>query len=136
MKIKLDTGAFMPERAYPGDAGLDLKSPIDTILWGGDTLTIDTGVHMALPFGTVGLIKSRSGLNVKHSILCEGVIDCGYRGSIRVKLYNHGNEGYDIHKGDKIAQLVIVPVLYPELSLADELEDTDRGCDGFGSTGR
>lgn len=136
MKVKLDKGAYLPERAYPSDAGLDLKSTIDTILWGGETLTIDTGVHMELPFGTVGMIKSRSGLNVKHSIQCEGVIDCDYRGSIKVKLYNHGNEGYDIHRGDKIAQLVILPVLYPELEQAEKLEPTERGEGGFGSTGR
>lgn len=82
------------------------------------------------------MLKSKSGLNVKHGITSEGVIDVGYTGSIRVKLYNNTTEHYHVKKGDKISQLVILPILKPELELVESLEDTDRGGNGFGSSGR
>jgi dUTP pyrophosphatase len=82
------------------------------------------------------MVKSKSGLNVKHGITSEGVIDVGYTGSIRVKLYNHSNRPYRVEKGDKISQLVIMPILTPELELAPSLEATDRGDNGFGSSGK
>ena len=91
---------------------------------------------MEIPEGYVGFIKSKSGLMVNHGILTDGTIDCGYTGSIKVKLFNHGGSKYEVKKGDKIAQLVIVPCLLPELELVDKLEETDRGDGGFGSTGR
>lgn len=160
MKIKLDKGAFMPERAHESDAGLDLKSMEDAIVPAGGSYIFDTGVHielhdidvvvpeyyetkelcgiktMACSFPTVAFLKSKSGLNIKHNITSEGVIDQGFTGSIKVKLYNHGAEDYQIKRGDKISQLVIVPILIPELEVVDELEETDRGENGFGSTGR
>lgn len=135
MKVKLDRFALMPERAHPTDAGLDLRSPCDVTVHAGGSAVIDTGVHMELPHGTVGLLKSRSGLNVRHGILSEGVIDEGYTGSIRVKLYNHSGEDYEVRRGDKITQLVILPVVIPELEAVDELCETERGDGGFGSTG-
>ena len=136
MKVVLDNGAYMPERAYEADAGYDLRSPIKTRLYAGQAVVIDTGVHVQIPKGHVGMLKSKSGLNVKHDIVGEGVIDSGYTGSIHVKLYNHGNESYVIEVGDKISQLVIIPILTPELELTDSLEATDRGNGGFGSSGR
>lgn len=136
MKIKLDPGAFMPERAHSADAGYDLRSPITGRIYAGEAVVIDTGVHVQIPVGYVGMLKSKSGLNVKHDIVGEGVIDSGYTGSIRVKLYNHGAESYMIECGDKISQLVILPIITPELELVTELEETDRGDNGFGSTGR
>lgn len=136
MKIKLDPGAFMPERAHSADAGYDLRSPITGRIYAGEAVVIDTGVHVQIPVGYVGMLKSKSGLNVKHDIVGEGVIDSGYTGSIRVKLYNHGAESYMIECGDKISQLVILPIITPELELVTELEETDRGNKGFGSTGR
>lgn len=136
MKIKLDPGAFMPERAHSADAGYDLRSPITGRLYAGEAIVIDTGVHVEIPQGYVGMLKSKSGLNVKHDIVGEGVIDSGYTGSIRVKLYNHGAESYMIECGDKISQLVILPIITPELELVTELEETERGNNGFGSTGR
>ncbi len=105
-------------------------------LYAGQAITIDTGVHVEIPRGHVGMLKSKSGLNVKHDIVGEGVIDSGYTGSIRVKLYNHGSESYMIERGDKISQLVILPIITPELELADELEETERGANGFGSSGK
>lgn len=135
MKIMLDTGAYMPEYAHEADAGADLKSPIDAILNGGDSVVIDTGVHIAIPSGYVGFLKSKSGLNVKSGILSEGVIDAGYTGSIRVKLYNHSKQPFFIYKGQKISQLVILPFLHADFERVDALDETERGNGGFGSTG-
>lgn len=141
MRIKLDEGAIMPTRAHENDAGLDLYAMEDRFIspCGAeyDGTVFDTGVHIALEPGTYGKIESRSGLNMKHGIVsCGGVIDSGYTGSITVKLYNLGNEPYTVKKGDKIAQLVIMPYIAPELELVDELDETERGNNGFGSSGR
>ena len=143
MKVKLDKGAIMPTRAHSTDAGLDLYSPIEFWLnpydpmWGGNSSAcVNTGVHIAIPEGCVGMIKSKSGLNVKHGITSEGVVDAGYTGSIIVKLYNHGKESVYIEKGQKISQLVILPIITPELELVRTLEETERADGGFGSTGK
>ena len=132
----LDTGAFMPTRAYPADAGLDLYAKEDAIVDAKDSCTFDTGVHIEIPEGCVGFLKSKSGLNVKHGITSEGVIDAGYTGSIVVKLYNNSGYEYRVKAGDKISQLVLLPIITPDLELSDTLEDSDRGANGFGSTGR
>lgn len=92
----------------------------------------DTGVHVQLPKNTVGFLKSKSGLNVKHGITSEGVIDVGYTGSIIVKLYNHGSKPYKVCRGDKISQLVILPCILPELEVVSSLEETERGDKGSG----
>lgn len=136
MRITLDEGAFMPEKKHPTDAGFDLRTPIDFTL-GHDKcrILIDTGVSVELPPGTVGMIKSRSGLNWNNGIQCEGVIDENYRGTIGVVLYNHGRYDVSFKRGDRIAQLVILPCVYTEIEIVDELKETDRGEGGFGSTG-
>ena len=115
MKVKLDEGAFLPERKHTADAGLDLKAPKGTLvgLMPNDKVCIDTGVHIELPSGYVGLIKSRSGLN-RDGIQCEGVIDENYRGSIGITLYNQGEDLLIISPGDRIAQLLVVPCMYVE----------------------
>ena len=136
MKIKLDPGAYVPERAHPTDAGLDLKTPKSFYLRPKDTVVVDTGVHVQLPPGTCGLMVAKSGLNIKADILSTGLIDEGYTGSICVKLYNHGSEPYHFHAGDKISQLVILPVSYEPIEIVDELDDTERGDKGFGSSGK
>lgn len=136
MKIKLDPGAHMPTRAHPTDAGLDLYAREAQIVPAKESAIFDTGVHIELPIGSVGFIKSKSGLNVKHGITSEGVIDVGYTGSITVKLYNHSGFDYHVEAGDKISQLVILPIFAPHMKLVDELEETERGDNGFGSTGR
>ena len=136
MKIKLDENAFMPTRAHETDAGLDLRSPIGVLVPAWGSVLIDTGVHIELPQYTTGFLKSKSGLNVLHGITSEGVIDCGYTGSIRVKLYNNSDKKYTVHKGDKISQLVVMPVLLESLQVVNELGETDRGENGFGSSGR
>lgn len=136
MKVKLDPGAFLTERAHQSDAGLDLRSPICAVVPAHGSAVIDTGLHVALPELTAGLIVSKSGLNVKHDLTSTGLIDAGYTGSIRVKLYNHGDSDYQVRRGDKISQLLILPVIAPELELVSELEPTERGEGGFGSSGR
>lgn len=137
MKIKLDAGSFMPTRSHEDDAGLDLRTTEEAMLWPGKSHCFDTGVHMEIPKGYFGKIESKSGLNVNAGIVsCGGVIDAGYTGSIIVKLYNLGEQGYRFCKGDKIAQLVIQPCIAPELEIVAHLDDTERGDGGFGSTGR
>lgn len=136
MKIKLEEWAIMPERAHSTDAGLDLKTPEGFLLKAHKSAIINTGVHIELPPNTAGFLKSKSGLNVKHGITSDGTIDVGYTGSIRVKLYNHSSKDYLFSAGDKITQLVIVPILTPELELVDELEATERADKGFGSSGK
>ena len=136
MKIMLEPNAYMPTRAYPTDAGLDIYAREAQIVPAKESATFDTGVHIELPENTVGMLKSKSGLNVKHGITSEGVIDVGYSGSICVKLYNNSGYDYIVNKGDKISQLVIMPILTPELELVEELEESGRGSNGFGSSGR
>lgn len=137
MKIMLDKGAFMPVREHAQDAGLDLRAKERVKIWPGMSAAIDTGVHIELPPGYYGKIESKSGLNVKYDVVsCGGVIDEGYTGSIVVKLYNFGQNSHVFEPGDKVAQLVIQPYVTPDLFLVDELSDTERGSDGFGSTGK
>lgn len=136
MKIKLDSGAICPTRAHDIDAGLDLYSREDKVVPARGSAIFDTGVHVELPLYTAGFLKSKSGLNVKHNITSDGVIDVGYTGSICVKLYNHGDTDYQVKRGDKISQLVVVEIQTPHLRIVDELQDTSRGNNGFGSTGR
>ena len=135
MNIKLEKWAYMPERAHSTDAGADLRTPHDVIVMPHSSAVVDTGVHIELPPNTVGMIKSKSGLNVRAGLVSEGVIDVGYTGSIVVKLYNHSDKAYGFKAGDKITQLVIMPILTPTFELVDEFAETERGTNGFGSTG-
>jgi dUTP pyrophosphatase len=146
MKIMLDKGAILPTRAHETDAGLDLYTPVDVAVerckWTPSegltvgSATIDTGVHVEIPKGYVGFIKSKSGLMVKSGLTADGTIDCGYTGSIVVKLFNHISVTHHFNAGDKIAQLVLLPIITPDLEVVDTLEDTERGSNGFGSSGR
>lgn len=136
MKIALDPGATMPTRAHPYDAGLDLYAMTNVWIRPQSSEFFDTGVHVEIPEGYVGLVKSRSGLMLRNNITTDGTIDCGYTGSIGVMLFNHGKADCFIRAGERIAQLVIVPCLLPELDLVDKLEETERGDGGFGSTGK
>lgn len=136
MKIKLDPGAYEPKRAHANDAGLDLFAREAQTVPAGRSAVFDTGVHIQLPPGTAGLLVSKSGLNVNHDLTSTGLIDEDYTGSIVVKLYNQGGYDYRVEAGDKISQLVILPVLKPETEIADELGETERGDKGFGSTGK
>lgn len=136
MKIVLSKHATAPTRSHPWDAGLDLYSTEDGYIRCGHHRVFETGVKAEILEGYVGLVKSRSGLLVKHGIHTDGVIDSHYTGTIKVCLINNGGSKYTVAKGDKIAQLVILPCALPEIEIVDELADTDRGANGFGSTGR
>lgn len=134
--LALDKGAYLPEKAHEDDAGYDLRTPKADYIPAKGSCVIDTGVHIAIPKGYAGVICSKSGLNVKHGIISDGLIDSGYTGSIRVKLYNLSDKSYLIEAGDKISQIMFVPVLSVTMLEAIALEETERGDGGFGSTGR
>lgn len=136
MRVVLDNGAIMPTRAHATDAGYDLYAREQQIIHAQESACFDIGVHIEIPAGYVGFLKSKSGLNVKHGITSEGVIDAGYTGSIVVKLYNNSGFDYTVHKGDKISQIVLLPIFTPELEQVDKLEETERGAGGFGSSGK
>lgn len=134
MKVVLDDGAYMPEKAHNDDAGFDLRTPCPVRVRPHSWETVDTGVHLEIPKGYVGMIKTKSGVNVKRNCLTEGVVDSGYTGSIMVKIYNFGQTEQCFEKGDKITQIVLIPFISPDLVLSDKLDETERGNDGFGST--
>lgn len=136
MEIMLDNRAYMPARGHSTDAGLDLRTPEAVTVPAYGSVTVDTGVHVALPHGCAGLLVSKSGLNVKHDITSTGLIDEGYTGSIVVKLYNNGSEDHEFEAGDKVTQLVVIPVVYEPLEQVSVFNATERGDNGFGSTGR
>ena len=142
LEIKVNDGGFTPERANPTDAGLDLRAFEDKRLEPGQVTMVDTGVAVKIPKWHVGLLFQRSsftkyGISLANAV---GVIDADYRGTIKVAFRNHNTEsGYLINKGDKIAQLVVMPVALPDLQFfrGTDVEwlDTKRGEGGFGSTG-
>lgn len=136
VKVMLEPGAKMPHRAHPTDAGMDLFAMEGGTIPPCGSVSFDTGVHIGIPSGYVGLLTSKSGLMAKQGITSRGTIDSGYVGSIKAVLFNHSHNYVQIEKGQKITQLVILPILTPELEEVDSLEDTDRGEGGFGSTGR
>ncbi len=138
MKVQIkrvDKEIELPKYAKKGDAALDLSSAEEHIILPSEKKNIRTGIKMAIPEGHVGLVWDRSGLAAKHSIhTIAGVIDSGYRGEIGVVLVNLGKEEFRVQKGMRIAQLLIQPVADAELEEVSELEETERGASGFGST--
>ena len=136
MKVMLEHGAKMPTREHARDAGLDLFANEGASIPSHSAVTIRTGVHVQLPSGTAGLLVSKSGLNSKMHITTTGLIDEGYRGEIQVTMHNHGNAPFMVVPGQKISQLVIVPVLYETVEVVEEIQGGERGSNGFGSTGK
>lgn len=136
VKVILNKGAKMPTKAHEADAGFDLYTPERKVIRRNDSATIDTGVHIEIPRGYVGFLKSKSGLNVKCGITGEGVIDSGYTGSIVAKLYNNGDDLVILEAGQKIIQIVFLPIPEIELVQVDAFKNTERGDNGFGSTGK
>jgi dUTP pyrophosphatase len=137
----LREGARPPRRTRPNDAGFDLACCEDFHLEPGESATVPTGFALALPEGIVGLVCPRSGLAAKSQVTVvngPGVVDDNFRGECCVLLINHGRERFVAKAGDRIAQLVLVPVWTPQVRLVDELPDSpdDRGVGGFGSSGR
>lgn len=145
LKYMLDNGAFAPTRAHKSDAGWDLRMPYDQYSFNHKysiephkSLCINTGIHVQIPEGYVGFLKSKSGLNVTSGITSgEGVIDSGYTGPIVVKLVNNSDDTFFFKTGQKITQLVVLPILqFEDAEPVEYLEETERGEHGFGSTGR
>lgn len=151
---RLHEAAPLPVRQHPDDAGLDLLADMTTVIDAGTTppttaevpmtihpgehAMVPTGIAMALPEGTVGMVCPRSGLAAKKGVTVlngPGQVDAGYRGEVKVVLINHGAQPIRIEHGMRIAQLVITPILTPAVEVVDELDDTTRGAGGFGSTG-
>lgn len=128
-----------PVQAHPGDAGADLVSAISLTLAPGERALVSTGTSVALPEGTVGLVAPRSGLAAKHGITivnAPGVIDAGYRGELKVCLLNtDAREAYEIAAGDRIAQLLVLPIAQIMYRAVTELPSGERGDAGFGSSG-
>lgn len=136
IRTKIRYDAFLPERAHDTDAGADIRTPEGFWLRAHDSEIVATGVHVELPAGTVGMLKSKSGLNTRYGIVSEGVIDEGFSGEIIVKLYNLSDHDYMFQRGDKITQLVVMPVHYVTYEQVDEINAGERGTNGYGSTGR
>jgi dUTP pyrophosphatase len=141
MKIKkLYPNAIIPTYGNPGDAGMDLY--VTLLGWGFSDLMpseariFSAGIALEIPNGFVGMIKPRSGLAAKYKLdILAGVVDSGYRGEILVNLINHGKENVRINHGDRIAQMIILPVYQAEFIEVDDLSETIRGKNGHGSTG-
>ena len=134
---QLDFDLPVPGYAHHGDAGLDLYAACDALVTGLPVL-IPTGVAVAVPDGHVGLVCPRSGLSTFGVTVANspGVVDSGYRGELMVRLTTTSSTPYPVYRGDRIAQLLIVPVLRPAVTVVDRLDNTERGTGGFGSTGR
>lgn len=126
----------MPIRAHVKDAGIDLITPIDFFVPAHGYAFVDTGMHVELPESTRGHICSKSGLNRDHGITTDGTIDEGYTGSVGITVHNDSDLPYMFKRGQKVAQLVVEPILRPQLVLAQSISGDERGDNGFGSTGR
>jgi dUTP pyrophosphatase len=137
---RLDHTVPLPSAAHPGDAGLDLRSNVDVIVGPGERAMVGTGVAVAIPEGHAGLVLPRSGLASRQGLTlanAPGLIDAGYRGEIICSVVNlDRSEPVKIARGDRIAQLVIVPTTVVKPEWVDELPPSERGEGGFGSTGR
>jgi dUTP pyrophosphatase len=136
---RLDPDLPLPEYAHPGDAGMDLFARIDARLEPGERLLVPTGIAIALPAGFVALVHPRSGLALRHGLALvnsPGTIDAGYRGEIGVIVINHDPRSpFDIRRGDRIAQLLVLPVTRAQVVEVGDLPGSHRGEGGFGSTG-
>jgi len=145
MKVKLDTYtdengvdrvAKAPTRAHSTDAGLDLYAMHGGLVRAHQAATFHTGTHVQLPKGTAGILMPKSGMMTRHDLLTFGIVDQGYDGEILVHIFNLGSEDYTVRAGDKISQMLVVPVLYEPVEVVDHIEAGDRGMNGFGSSGR
>lgn len=143
LQIKmLSSDVPLPEYATAGSAGMDLCANVSDVteIAPGETIRVPTGIAIALPDSEhVALICARSGLSIRHGITLAngvGVIDSDYRGEILVGLYNQSDRVYAIEPGERIAQMLILPICRPELDVCESLDETERGAGGFGSTGR
>ena len=134
-KLKVIARGSIPKRAHKDDAGLDLCAMEDGWIFPKSRKVFETGCSVSIPKNHVGFLTSKSGL-MTMGVTSRGTIDSGYTGMIKAVLYNHSWKFVRIRKGQKITQLVLVPIITPEIDLVDALEETERSSSGFGSTGR
>lgn len=135
---KVHPDASLPSYAHASDAGMDVRSVEDVVIPPGGRALIHTGLVMLLPPGYEAQVRPRSGLAIKNGVTVlntPGTIDSGYRGEVGVILVNLGGEDFSVRKGDKVAQIVVAPVVQAEIEETCEVDETDRGSGGFGSTG-
>ena len=135
---KVHPDAVLPSYAHSSDAGMDVRSVADMTIAPGKRALVPTGLVMLLPPLYEAQVRPRSGLALKHGVTvlnAPGTVDSGYRGEVGVILVNLGETDFQVRKGDKIAQIVIAPVTQPEIVETAEVDETDRGAGGFGSTG-
>lgn len=137
IKVVLDEGGIMPTKAYSDDAGFDIYSPIDTYIAPMGSVVVDTKVRCLIPKGYCGLLTSKSGLYIKSDLTGRGLVDASYQGTIKVKLVNHGDKLHSFNKGDKLIQMMILPVPEVEMVEVEAFDEvTERAEAGIGSTGR
>lgn len=141
VKFKMFEGCddLVPRKAHHDDAAYDLRSRVDMELPSGQSVAVPSGLFIELPVGYEAQVRPRSGLALKHNLTLTntpGTIDAGYRGEVGVIMFNLGKEPFAIHRGDRIAQMVICKLPAVEMVCVEELSDTLRGAGGFGSTGK
>lgn len=139
MRYTILKGGYQPTRAHKDDAGIDFRTPIGFTLNAHESKVIDLKIAVQIPLGYFGKMESKSGLNVNHNIQCTGgVIDSGFRGSIKVRMTNNGDEPYTFQQGDKLVQMVLIPVALADLDEVPMLDNSPfgRNENGWGSTGK
>ena len=136
MKVAIDFDGYTPIRAHADDAGLDLRAKHGGVVPPHGSRTFGTGIHVHVPKGMVGLMLPKSGLMMKHDLLTFGVVDAGYSGEVMVHVFNLGNNNYKVKPGDKLTQLLLMPVCIEKVEVVDRIYGGERGDNGFGSSGR
>lgn len=137
-KMRIKTDGWIPSYAHEGDAGFDLRTMEQVTLTPGEKRMVRSGLRMEVPSGCVGFMFPRSGLSTMKGVILSnstGIIDSGYRGEVGIPLWNTSHSTVRIKEGERVAQMVIVPYIQVQFEPVDSLEDTERGADGFGSTG-
>jgi len=133
--LRVSSEATLPTRAHPDDAGLDLYNLEDVLLESGQGKVVKTGIALAIPSGHVGMVADRSSLAKKGIKSAGGIIDAGYRGEIHIVLWNLSQGAVQLKRGERIAQILILPIATPAVQEVQSLDETQRGKNGFGSTG-
>ena len=134
MKFVVEEGGFAPVREHETDAGVDLRTPINVDIEPYSSVKVDLRVRVEIPNGYVGLLTSKSGL-MDEDITTRGTIDCGYSGTIQVRIFNHGKYPITFERGRKVTQLVVMPCIMDKPEIVDSIRSGERGENGFGSTG-
>lgn len=137
IRVEIDEGAYYPVHAHEDDAGYDLKCKEDIIVPAKGSVIVDTGIHFEIPRKWFGKLESKSGLNVMNAVFCAGgVIDSGFTGPIKCRVYNFSDKDYEFKAGDKVVQIVFLPIATPTFKVGFTRKDYERGESGYGSSGK